>query len=248
MNPPSNDPTCDYHESAPAVAVCADCGADICGACHDHDERGFALCPSCRGVSETEAPDWEAGDGKYTPRAYVETLWKVLRHPRMYLQRLSPNGESLPAVVFGFISMTFGLLVDRIWKFTLDTGFQETLTEYGAAEQFAPEELRVIVFLATPLSALFAGAIHIGALKAALQIAGGDASWKMVSRIGGYALGAYLFLVIPPIAGFPVGHLLAVIWLFNLEASALQSMCEFDPWKATLTVMVPAMLLMTCGG
>ncbi len=248
MSPPSTDPTCNYHQSSPAIAVCAECGADMCGACHGFDARGFALCPACRGGVPDTRPDWEAESTAYTPRAYASTLWEILRSPRAYFGEVSARGPWLPAVIFGFISVTFGLLVDRLWKFTFETGFQATLSEYTAAQELTPDELQLLAFLSVPLSALLAGAVHIGALKVAIEVAGADSSWSTTARIGGYALASYLFLLIPPVAGFPLGHLLAVVWLFNLEASALRSLYGFGPWKATGTVIVPAMLLMTCGG
>ncbi|MFB6352436.1 MAG: YIP1 family protein [Bradymonadaceae bacterium] len=249
MSPPSTNPTCRRHEEAPGLAVCAECGADMCGACHGFDRRGFAVCPACRGDPDRSRPLWERGEDQYTPRAYARTIWQVIRHPRQFSERIPLEEGWLPALLFGFITMTVGLLVDRAWTLALQPEFLSTLTEYTEAAQDIPrDQLRLMVFLTTPVSVLLAGAVHIGALKAAVDIAGGSASWTGITRIAGYAFGSYLFFLIPPVAGFPIGRLLAIVWLFNLEASALQNHYGFEPWKATFTVVLPAMLLMVCGG
>lgn len=248
MSPSSQEPSCKYHEEIPALAVCSDCGADVCGACHGYDRRGLALCPTCRGVSQSELPPWECTPADYTPRGYIRTLWQILRYPRTFFEGFRADGKWLPALLFGFVSMTVGLLIDRVWKFAMDPEFISTLNELTASQPLAPEQMRILVFLTTPLTVLLAGALHIGALKTAISIAGESCEWRTATRLGGYSLGAYLMLILPPVYGLSVGHFLAVLWLFNLEASALQRFYGFGPWKSTFTVMLPVLLVLTCGG
>ena len=162
---------------------------------------------------------------------------------------MEADGAWLPATLFGLMAMTVGLLFDRVWKFTLQPELADTLTQFTSSPAVSPEQLRVMVFVTTPLSALLAAAVHIALLKAAIGIAGGKmTSWRPAARIAGYALGAYAFLVVPPIAGFEIGRFLTILWLFNLEASALQRFFGFDSWKATLTVLVPVFGIFICGG
>lgn len=245
----SDQTTCTHHEDAPAIARCTECDAAICGACHGADRRGFALCPPCRGEPFEALPAWERPTEDYTPGSFGRTLWRTIRHPRSFFEGMSADGAWMPAAFFGVIAMTLGLLVDRLWKFTLQPELAETLTQFSSAQQVDPELLRIMVFVTTPVTALIAAAVHVALLKTAIGIADGEPiGWRPALRIAGYALGSYAFLAVPPVGGLEVGRFLTIVWLFNLEATALQRFWGFDPWKATLTVIIPAFGIFICGG
>lgn len=248
MTPPEAEPTCRHHPDAPALAICADCGADICGECHAWDRRGFALCPVCRGESIHEVPDWESPEGPYTPANYVRTLSAVVRSPRSFFTRFAPDGRWMPAVAFGFVTVLLGLLVDRVWKISLDSNFEATLGEFAATESIPRDELQWLLFLSIPISALLVIGVHTAALKVAAGVAGAPLDWSRAARIAGYALGSFAFLLVPPVYGFEVGTFLAVFWLFNLEATALEHAYDFSAWRGTLTVLVPVLVAMMCAG
>lgn len=248
MRPTAADRTCAHHEGAPGIAVCADCGADICGACHAADARAFAVCPPCRGDSPSSVPAWESREQRYRPGGYGATLWKLLRYPRTFFRDFAADGAWLPPVVFGFVSALIGVLGGRIGKLAFDPSFGEQLAEYGAAQSLPQSELQVLVLLSAPISAAIALAAHIAILRVAAQVGGADMDWRAAARVGGYALGVFIFLLIPPVYGFEVGGLLAVFWLFNLEASALRHLYGMSPWRATFVVLLPVLVALLCAG
>jgi len=248
VRPTAADRTCAHHEGAPGIAVCADCGADICGACHGADARGFAVCPPCRGDSPSSVPAWESRDRRYRPGAYAETLWKLIRYPRTFFRDVAPDGAWVPPVVFGCVSALIGVLGGRIGKLAVGSSFTERLAEYEAAQSIPQSELQWLVLLSAPISAALAVGAHIAILRVASRVGGAEMDWIAATRVGGYALGVFVFLLIPPVYGFEVGGLLAVFWLFNLEASALRHLFGLSAWRATFIVLLPVLVALLCAG
>lgn len=248
MNPSADDRTCVHHDGAPALAICAECGGDICGACHAADERGYAVCPPCRGEPPSTAPDWERSGRRFRPAAYVSTLWRLVREPRTFFREFSAEGPWIPACTFGFLSALFGILVGRILELAVDPSFLESLEEYAAARSLPTDDLELFVLGTSPVSALLVVGVHVAVLRVAARVGGAEMSWRTAVRIGGYALGVAVFLALPPVYDFEIGGLLAVFWLFNLEASALRHLYDMSPWRATFVVLVPVLAALMCAG
>lgn len=241
------DRPCAYHPDVPSIAVCAECDADVCGGCHDADDRGYAICPACRDVAPGRPSAWGNEGSGYSPTAYATTLWRLLRHPRSFYGSLPDRGPWMPPLVFGTLTVVVGLLASRGWSLALEPGFTESLTQFADLETLSQTELQIAILASTPLSAGLAVGAHVAALRASVTVAGADIAWSRLARIAGYALGAYVFLLVPPVQGLELGRFLAVFWIFNLEANALETYADFGPWTATATVAFPVLVLMICG-
>lgn len=240
--------TCAHHDQAPALALCTDCGADICGACHGSDGRGFALCPACRGEEPARFHAWEDPGREYSPRTFGRTLWAALRSPSTFFEDVDTGGSLWPPLIFGILTMTVGMLIGRTWKLLLVPEFGASLADMASDQGITETQARVALLVGTPLLAAASAAVHTVLLKVAIGVAGEETDWRTCARIVGYSFAAYALMILPPIAGFPLGHLLVIIWLFNLEAGALEYYFDFGRIKATLVVLAPIFLSMMCGG
>lgn len=154
----------------------------------------------------------------------------------------------MPALVFGYLCTVVGMLLGRLGAVALDPSFGEALGQFATTNDLSTSRLRLLVVLATPVSALLAVGTHIVALRIAARVAGVDMTWEASARIAGYALGAAIFIAIPPIYGFEIGVLLTIFWLYNHESAALHHRYDMSRWRAALTVVLPALFLVTCVG
>ena len=231
-------PCCDVHPERPAIAVCTRCDAEVCGACHGTDLRGFAVCQVCRerivGQQLPGVP-WETPQAS-TTTAFLRTLARALRHPRLFPVQLitsAPDRSSVPALLYGMLCHSLGAMGAMIWTFLLTPGLNNALREAFGPNVPLPL-LRGLSFLSIPLVAAMTLFVQIVCLQVAVRLAGGQARWPLTTRIVCYASSAYLFGLIPPIFGFPLGQMLAVIWLLNLEFSALQHLYRMPPIRSVL--------------
>jgi hypothetical protein len=71
-----------------------------------------------------------------------------------------------------------------------------------------------------------------------------ETTFSLVARIAGYSLAAYVLMVFPPIGEFGLGHFLMVLWLFNLEVSAVRWFFRVGFWKSMGVVLLPFMLFL----
>lgn len=232
----TDDRHCDVHSDRPAIAVCTRCDADICGACHNTDMRGFAVCDEC--VDETrsaEAIPWET-PSESSGQAFLMTLWMAMRHPRNFFLHLPEGGRVLPALLFGLICHLLGTVMATSWRFLLEEGIDAALLEAMGAADVPMPLLRAFVFTAIPVVVIFSLAAHIAILHAAIWLGGGDASPRLrtTARIGGYAAAPHILLFLPPIGDFLLGHLLMVIWMLNMEFTGLQRFYGMSPIRAML--------------
>ncbi|MFB6373176.1 MAG: hypothetical protein ABEN55_08680, partial [Bradymonadaceae bacterium] len=109
--------------------------------------------------------------------------------------------------------------------------FAEQLTSMASDQAISAETARISVFVLTPLLALGAAGFHLVLLKGSTYLFDADCSWEAATRIAGYALGASALMVVPPVWNFPVGRFLTIVWVFNLEVSALRTYFEIGPWR-----------------
>ncbi len=247
MHPSDDDRFCSFHDRAPALAVCAECGEDICGACHGVDERGWALCASCRGELRPDLTAWERQDTELSPRAFASTLYDVIRHPRSFFEDLPADGSPYRAIAFGLICLVVGLLVGRVWQFLFVDAFAEQLTSLATERAISAEVARISTFVLTPVLGLAAAGGHVALLKGSTYVVDASCSWETATRIAGYALGASTLMVVPPVWNFPVGRFLTIVWVFNLEVSALRTYFDIGPWRSMFAALLPLMGLMACG-
>jgi hypothetical protein len=86
--------------------------------------------------------------------------------------------------------------------------------------------------------------VHSGVFHLAVKIAGGATSFGLSARIVGYASAGYIFLIVPPIGEFALGHFLAIIWLFNIEMGALRMYFQMGIWRSMGVVMATLLFML----
>ncbi|MBA2660949.1 MAG: YIP1 family protein [Bradymonadaceae bacterium] len=241
------DRFCAHHLAAPAIAICTECDQDICAPCHGMDLRGFAMCTPCRAQYAPPEIFWEMAEWRWTFVGFVRTLIDVICAPRSFFTRTGPSADWAPAAVFGGICMGVGMFFSTLHQYTFRPEFMTTLQGYADKFDITLETARLYVFASIPLAAFVSMLMHVFLLFSALKIFGANATLPQTIRIVGYAAAAYLFLLIPPIGTFGIGHFLMIIWLFNLEVNAVRWFYNLGFWKSMGVVLIPFMFILMLG-
>ena len=239
--------SCTHHEGAPAIAVCTECGGDICAGCHGSDLRGYCVCSGCREKFAPPTTPWEDPTSDYSPRAFARTLVDVVTSPRSFFQKVRFSNSWVPAVSFGLMCMAVGLLFSTGWQMLFFEQFTEVLNTLVEQTGATPQVARAAMFLAIPIRVVVVFLAHVGLFHLAVKVAGGHSSFGLSARIIGYASAGYAFMLLPPIAEFPLGHFLAIIWLFNIEIGALRMYFRMNIWRSMFVVMATLLLLLPFG-
>ncbi len=241
--------TCSHHEGAPAIAVCIRCRGDICAECHRVDLRGMAICQPCaRQLSPPNIP-FESQSLGPTPGGFAQTVIAVLSAPRSFFGRYSQPKHWGLAATFGMTCIAIGTLLNTLWQKAFADDYTDRLQhihdEFGVASHIAEFTL----FATIPLTAVILYFLHTALLYVALRaFAVKEASWPLLARITGYSLAAYLLLIFPPIGQFSLGHFLMILWLFNLEVSAVRHFFGLGFWKSMGVVLLPFMVFIFAVG
>lgn len=214
-------------------------------ACHGADARGYAICEACRTADRAPQTPWADPQAQYAPDTLLRTVWDALRHPIQFFKRVHPTTDGwLAASVFGMLCMGIGLAFSHVWQILFlseATQFAEFANEIGVSA----DTLQTLMFVSIPFSVVFGFILQTGLFHAAIKIGGGKLDIKATAKIVGYSGAGYLLMIIPPIGKFALGHFLAIIWLFNLRANALQEWEDMGPWKSMFVVAIPLMLSVT---
>ena len=236
---------CAHHESHPAIAICTGCGEDICATCHRPTVTGYAICSECEAkIHSVLKTRWESADGVLEHLyAFAWTSVAVLSSPRAFFGSVAPTRDWVKPAAFGIIAYTIGAYAAFLWNWAFVEEFQEVLQEYATQLGYSTDTAATVLLLALPFSAPLALGLHVLVLHLALGLLGARSSWRLVARFASYASAAYLFQVIPPVAGFPIGYILAVIWLVNVEMIAVQRYFDLSPWRAMAAVFLPFVLM-----
>lgn len=237
-----------HHPRASAVAICTDCEQDICAPCHGMDLRGFAMCASCRAKYEPAGTSWETDGLRWTPIGFARTAREVIMAPRTFFMRLPLSDQWLPPAVFGVISMAVGLFLGIIWQARLDEGLLAKIAMTPEGTVLSAEAAKFVLFATIPVAATILFIFHSLLLYFALKIFGVvHAKLSHVVRITGYASAAYLFMIVPPVNDFGLGHFLMIMWLFNLEVNAVRWFYNLGFWQSLGVVLIPFMFVMMPG-
>lgn len=237
--------TCTFHEEIPAIAVCTECGGDICGECHGMDPQGLAVCRECRGEFRPPGIPWEMESPGPTAIGFGKTLVGALRAPRSFFMQMEPTNNWGPAAVFGVLCVTLGSLFSTIWQKAFSPEYSDLIVRY--TEEFGTSAVMAefAIFAMIPFGAVLLYFLHTALFFFALRMFGvEEATWSLVARIAGYSLSAYLLLLFPPLGEFSLGHFLMVIWLFNLEVSAVRWFFQIGFWKSMGVVLLPFTLFL----
>lgn len=241
---PAVERPCAHHPAWEAVAICSLCGQDICARCHATSLTGYVVCAHCP-VREKLRPKAaiEARDLSNPVVAGIRTAVAILRSPRAFFSHIPLSREWYRPFIFGYLCLLIGAFFATLWQVLFVGEFGEVIS--SIAEQWALSEsgLRVLLFGALPPATFLLLGMHAVLLYATLQLFGAtSARFEHVVRLVGFAAAAHLFLIIPPVLGFPVGHFLAIVWVLNIEVIAVQRYFELNFIRALGVVFVPYLM------
>lgn len=250
MSESGSSTPCANHPDHPAIAVCSLCKREICIHCHGVALNGYAVCKGCP-VAEGLRPKtaWESatGVGSYI-YGFFHTAVDMLSGPRrFFLDR--PFGSPVYALVFGYIALLIGNFFGVLWNSLFLGQYQEIVQQAAEQLDVSVEVAKTLNFVMVPVKAGLTLFLHTIALHLSLSLVGGSkVSLRAVSYLSGYAMAAFLFQLIPPIFDYPIGHLLAMVWVFNAEVNAAQTRFGLPFFRALFAVLVPFLLLSTLSG
>jgi hypothetical protein len=157
---------------------------------------------------------------------------------------MAPGGPWVKPAIFGIIAYTIGRYAAVGWQVAFVDSF---IAEYASAAGIPQEVALAALLIALPFSGpLFLG-IQVLLLHVALRMFGASSDWKVVARIVSYASAAFLFQIIPPVADFPIGYMLSIVWLVNVEMVAVRHYFELGIWKSMGVVFIPFVILTFLG-
>lgn len=237
---------CAYHATRPAIAICSGCGEDICARCHRAALNGYALCATCEGrLEKAMRTRWETASGFFSHvHAFLWTTVAVLSSTRAFFGSMTSRGPWLKPALFGVIAYTIGRSAAVGWQLA----FVDSFVSDFATQAGIPGDVALFLMIAAlPLAGPLFLALHVGLLHVALRMFGAPSDWKLVTRIVSYASAAFLFQIVPPVAEFPIGYMLAIVWLVNVELVAVRHYFDLGMWKSMGVVFIPFMLLTLFG-
>ncbi len=221
----------------------------MCAPCHGTNLLGFAICSGCRAKYEPAGTSWEKDGLRWTPVGFARTAHEILMAPRSFFMRLVPSRNWFPPAVFGITCMSLGLAFSVLWRAKLEPGLLDQLAVPPEGLALSAAEAKFLLFATIPFVAAVLFTFHALLLYFALKIFGVmHARLSHVVRIVGYAVAAYLFMIIPPMGEFILGHFLMIMWLFNLEVGAVRWFYNLGFWQSMGVVLIPFMFVMTLVG
>ena len=237
---------CEYHPGAPAIAICTVCEEDICASCHHSALTGYAVCASCQqSVVDALATRWEQADRvRDLPYAFLHTVVAALSSPRNFFARVRPEGGWVRPLALGLICMEIGTMVGNAWAYLFVDSFGEVMKQYAEAMQTSVDQAVPMFFLNLPFVVPLVFALHLGLLHVSLKLMGARTRWSATARIVGFSSAAFILQIVPPIADFSLGHLLAIIWMFNLEINAVQQHYRMGFLRTLGAVLGPFLIVL----
>lgn len=236
---------CYNHKELPAIAVCSLCGQDICIHCHTVALNGYAVCRGCP-VADNLRPKtkWEGATGLLSGlHGLAYTIVEELSSPRRFFS-FRPFGRPMPALAFGYLVLTVGLFVGVIWSDLFLSRYDEMTLEVAKELSVSPDLVRHINVFSSPIRAALVLAIHTLVLWGGLLVLARSAiRFRDVAYIAGYSMAGFAFLLIPPIFDYPVGHLLAVVWVFHSEFTAVQARYDTGFMRGLGAIILPYFIL-----
>lgn len=202
---------------------------------------GYAICTNCP-VRDQLMPRAaiESQPLENPITAAAQTAVSVIKSPRSFFAAVAPTRAWFRPFVFGYFCVLIGTSFSAFWQSLFVSNFSETLSSVTAELGISDQAAKLLLAASLPPSAFFLFGIHAVLLFASLRIIGAiDVRFTNVVRIVGFASAAHLFQIIPPVYDLPVGHFLAIIWLFNIELIAVQRYFELTLGRSLAVVFIP---------
>lgn len=218
------------------VAFCGSCGRDIHADEHAHDLRGFAICPACIQQSARPGIPWEEETQGSWLESLAHTVWLALRYPSEFFELARAGRPALPALLFGVTLSAFGATLQFVWFFLFEPN-ADTLLRAGSPMQVPIAWLRAYALLASLISGPIICLAYGLLLRVTLIFAQVPHHAPALARVVGFSMAAYVWMLLPPIAGFPLGAALTVGWMFHLSTHGLRRFIpSASPLRLTLVV------------
>jgi len=249
--------TCALHANHSAVAICCTCQIDICAACHHTNPLGYAICPGCketlRAFEQTLFP-WEQASFSRLPQTFFRTSANVLFKPFSFFTDLAfwtsfdkqKEGGFGRAIAFGLICTVFGMVITLFYQYLFVDDFLEivrtTIQENDLPAEVNPDTLLTLLFLMIPLLGILAFLAHWFVLEMGLRLLGAQTKWSISGRVAAYSSAAYLAKILPPIGGYPIGYLVAIGFLIQLETTAIRVVYRLPAGKTFLVILLPFLI------
>ncbi len=242
----TTETSCAHHPRRESLAQCYHCQASICGGCHNVDLLGRAICAPCLEARVVPTIPWETTDSLSSAfSGALETWWQVLRHPRRFWQSYRASTHWVFPSLFAVASIALGLFFSSFWQRQLSPDYADHLLRLQDTIGLSIPALEFLLVASLPLTALILFGIHSLSLLFSLRLFQIQrATWTDVAQISGYSCAAFLWLIIPPIADFGLGQFMLILWLFNLEVTALRLRYRLGFWTSILIVFPPLLLLL----
>lgn len=183
------------------------------------------------GPPQDEPAPWDRRSEIGTWPALVETWKQATLDPKRFFARLSPTGLG-EAFLYGWILSTVGMLIGSLTSVPL-------LGLFGIESDGAWAELVGAPVLAALGIFIQAGLLHLMCMLLGCATRGFDGTFRVVA----YAQGPALISIVPGIGG-----LVSMVWTAVLTIHGIAAMHRTTTGKATLAVMLPGLVLITCCG
>ncbi len=220
-----------------AIALCSRCGKPLCHHCHASDLRGFCVCFSCR-QEKLEGPGtpWDDPESPSAINAFSETFYDALKSPSTFWESIPVHARPLPAVVFGLAWIALGITMQTVWQFALDEEYVNLAREVMSVK-LSGTAIKLLFIARVAIIAPVIFFLHTSILNSAIKLAGGTTRYGLTARIVGYACAAYALRFIPPVYGFPIGQMLMIVWLYNIELAGVMRYCQMERPRAMMAVL-----------
>lgn len=241
--------TCAIHSNSEGIAICSQCEKNICVICYNANVFGYAICPKCKKVVLNT---WENAPFIELPLAFFKTAKAALFAPVLFFTEIAFTSQhiqkdrqksSYRAILFGLISMVFGVSITGVYRYYFTDLFEKMSTEAIAEAvklypqvEWVPDDLKLGFFLALPVIGFLGFFVHWLILHLGLKFAGADSTPALSGRITAYVSAAYLARVIPPIAEIPVGSIITVVFLVHLNLTAVRLVYNLSIMRSFLVV------------
>ncbi len=248
---------CAVHSNNEAIAICCTCHTHICVKCHRFNSLAYAICPVCevalQNFEKTLFP-WESVAVSQMPVAFFKTVKNVIFSPLAFFTDFSfwhrfdkkrKEGFSR-ALLFGILCSVFGVSISGYYKFLFVEDFVPELEKVLAASSPEITLQTAMPFLVAlfPIIGLCAFFMHWFMLHIGLKALNIETNWSLTGRITAYSSAAYLALAIPPLAQFPIGYLIAIGFLVQLETTALRIVFQMSAAKTFVAILFPFLVTM----
>ncbi len=202
---------------------------------------GYAVCLNCP-VRDQLMPraQFESTPLEKPITAAALTAVSIIKSPRSFFAAVAPTREWFRPFIFGYVCVLIGTSFSTLWQSLFVSQFSATLADVTTQMGISEGAMRALLVASLPPGALFLIIVHALLLFTALRTIGQtNAGFSNVMRIVGFASAAHLFQIIPPVWDVPLGHFLAIIWLFNIELIAVQRYFELTLGRSLAVVFIP---------